>query len=198
MYYNRSIVISLIAIVLLIVTSACSSAGPSAGMPSPEKPSVELKVNAVTSGLEAPWGLAFLPDGRALVSERDSGKLLLVTSSGHVEEVQRLPAHGSGEGGFLGIALSPNYTADGLVYAYFSTAEENRVVRFRLGEEPEPIMAGPRSRVLVVGIAILILSPPSLQKRHPQAVLCFCMVVPFHNGREIFLSQHYAVSGCGG
>jgi glucose/arabinose dehydrogenase len=76
-----------------------------------------LKVSVIASGLEAPWGLAFLPNGRVLVSERDSRKLLLVTSFGHVEEVQRLPADGSGEGGLLGIALSPNYAADGLVYA---------------------------------------------------------------------------------
>jgi glucose/arabinose dehydrogenase len=114
MSYYRSMATSLIAIVLLVVTSACSSPGPSAGMPPPQKPSLQLKAHAVASGLEAPWGLAFLPDGRALVSERDSGKLLIVTSSGHVEEVQRLPAHGSGEGGLLGIALSPNYASDAL------------------------------------------------------------------------------------
>jgi glucose/arabinose dehydrogenase len=137
MYCCRSIAASIVATVLLTVTFACSSPGPSAA-----KPSLALKVSVVASGLEAPWGLAFLPDGRVLVSERDSGELLLVTSSGHVEEVQRLPAGGSGEGGLLGIALSPNYAADGLVYAYFSTAQDNRVARFRLGEEPRPILTG--------------------------------------------------------
>jgi glucose/arabinose dehydrogenase len=134
----------LIAIVLLIVLSACSSPEPSAVLPPPpaQKSPSQLKVKVVASGLEAPWGLAFLPDGRALVSERDSGKLLIVTASGHVEEVQRLPADGSGEGGLLGIAVSPHYASDGLVYAYFSTAQDNRVVRFRLGEEPTPILTG--------------------------------------------------------
>jgi glucose/arabinose dehydrogenase len=134
MRYLHSIVTFIIPIILLIVTSTCSS--PAA------KPSLQLRVSVVATGLEAPWGLAFLPDGGALVSERDSGKLLVVTSSGHVEEVQRLPANGSGEGGLLGIALSPNYATDGLVYAYFSTAEDNRVVRFRLGGESKPILSG--------------------------------------------------------
>jgi len=90
MCYYRSIATAIVATILLIVTSACNS--PAA------KPSLQLKVSVVASGLEAPWGLAFLPDGRALVSERDSGKLLIVTSSGHVEEVQRIPARGSGDG----------------------------------------------------------------------------------------------------
>ncbi len=134
MCYYRSIATAIVATILLIVTSACNS--PAA------KPSLQLKVSVVASGLEAPWGLAFLPDGRALVSERDSGKLLIVTSSGHIEEVQRIPARGSGEGGLLGIALSSNYATDGFVYAYFSTAEDNRIVRFRLGEKPQPILTG--------------------------------------------------------
>ena len=137
MYYYRSIATTIVGAILLIVTSACSPSGSPAA-----KPSLQLKISTVASGLEAPWGLAFLPDGRALVSERDSGRLLIVTASGHVEEVQRLPANGSGEGGLLGIALSPNYATDGFVYAYFSTAEDNRVVRFHLGEEPMPILTG--------------------------------------------------------
>jgi glucose/arabinose dehydrogenase len=68
--------------------------------------------------------------------------VLSVSPSGETEEVQTLPADGSGEGGLLGLALSPDYEIDGLVYAYYTTAEDNRVVRFRLGEEPEPILTG--------------------------------------------------------
>lgn len=103
---------------------------------------VEVETSVVATDLEVPWGLAFLPSGDALVTERDSGRLLSVDASGNVEEVQRLPANGIGEGGLLGIALSPDYEQDGLVYAYYSTAGDNRVVRFRLGERPEPILTG--------------------------------------------------------
>jgi glucose/arabinose dehydrogenase len=103
---------------------------------------VEVETSVVATNLEAPWGLAFLPNGDALVTERDSGRLLRVDGSGSVEEVQRLPAEGVGEGGLLGIALSPEYEDDGLVYAYYSTLQDNRVVRFGLNEEPEPILTG--------------------------------------------------------
>ena len=103
---------------------------------------VEVETSVVATGLEAPWGLAFLPGGEALVSERDSARLLLLDPSGTVEEVGTLPADGSGEGGLLGVAVSPTYDEDGLVYAYYTTAQDNRVVRFRLGEEPEPILTG--------------------------------------------------------
>lgn len=130
---------------LLIAISACgsSSSAPPPAKPSlTEKPSLQPGIRVVASGLEVPWGLAFLPDGRALVSERDSGKLLLISASGHREEVQRIPVSGSGEGGLLGIALSPDYGTDGLVYAYYSTSEDNRVARFHLGEDPKPILTG--------------------------------------------------------
>lgn len=103
---------------------------------------VEVETNVVATNLEAPWGLAFLPNGDALVTERDTGRLLRVDGSSNVREVQRLPAAGVGEGGLLGIAVSPDYEDDGLVYAYYSTATDNRVARFALGEEPEPILTG--------------------------------------------------------
>ena len=117
------------------------------GAPEPEGASaeagpVEVETSVVATGLEAPWGLAFLPGGEALVTERDSSRLLRLDPSGTVEEVGTLPADGSGEGGLLGVAVSPTYGEDGLVYAYYTTAEDNRVVRFRLGEEPEPILTG--------------------------------------------------------
>jgi glucose/arabinose dehydrogenase len=99
---------------------------------------VQVVAGVVAEGLEAPWGLAFLPDGDALVTERDSGRLLRVSSRGEeVEEVRTLPADGAGEGGLLGVALSPDYEEDRYVYAYYTTGTDNRVVRFRLGEPGE-------------------------------------------------------------
>ncbi|MDQ3793188.1 MAG: PQQ-dependent sugar dehydrogenase, partial [Actinomycetota bacterium] len=103
---------------------------------------VEVEGSVIATDLEVPWGFAFLPNGDALFTERDSGRLLRMDSSGNVEEVQTLPTRGYGEGGSLGLAVSPDYERDGYVYAYYTTAGDNRVVRFRLGEEPDPILTG--------------------------------------------------------
>jgi glucose/arabinose dehydrogenase len=101
-----------------------------------------VEASVVASGLEAPWGIAFAPDGTALVSERDSGRILSVDAAGTVTEVARIEAAGEGEGGLLGLAISPGYATDGFVYAYYTTAEDNRIVRFTPGGEPEEIVAG--------------------------------------------------------
>jgi glucose/arabinose dehydrogenase len=103
---------------------------------------VEVQTSVIATNLEVPWGFAFLPNGDALFTERDSGRLLRMDAPASIEEVQRLPTRGYGEGGSLGLAVSPNYEEDGYVYAYYTTDQDNRVVRFRLGEEPQPILTG--------------------------------------------------------
>ncbi len=105
-------------------------------------PVERVEVSTLATDLEVPWSFAFLPGGDALVTERDSGNLLRVSPSGDVEEIQTLPEGGSGEGGLLGVAVSPDYEDDRYVYAYYTTEADNRVVRFRMGQTPEPILTG--------------------------------------------------------
>src|SRR5215213_3539888 len=50
-----------------------------------------VEVSTLATDLEVPWSFAFLPGGDALVTERDSGRLLRVSRSGEVQEIQRLP-----------------------------------------------------------------------------------------------------------
>jgi glucose/arabinose dehydrogenase len=105
---------------------------------------------AVASRLEAPWGLAFLPDGSALVSERDSGRILQVAPGTGPRQVGTVPGVAAGgEGGLLGLAVSPDYEQDRLVYAYFSAPGDNRIVRFRLdGGQVEVLLNGiPRAGI---------------------------------------------------
>ncbi len=86
-------------------------------------------VRTVADHLEVPWGLAFLPDGSALVTERDSGRVLAV-ASGAVREVGRVSeAAPQGEAGLLGVAVSPTYAEDLAVFLYVTTETDNRVVR---------------------------------------------------------------------
>ncbi len=100
-------------------------------------------IRPLATNLTAPWGLAFLPDGSALVTERDTTRLLSVAADGRVTEVQKLAdVRPGGEGGLLGIAVSPTYQADRWVYVYYTSASDNRIARLHLGEPPEPILTG--------------------------------------------------------
>jgi glucose/arabinose dehydrogenase len=120
-------------------TSATSPSGTAAG-----------QVTVLATGLEIPWGIAFLPDGDALVTERNSARILRVPAGGGTPtEVQQLSeVDGDGEGGLLGIAVPPTYARDQLVYVYYSTADDNRIARMRLGQPPRPIVTGiPRSGI---------------------------------------------------
>lgn len=120
--------------------SASSSGAPGEG---------GVGVQVLAKDLEAPWGLAFLPDGSGLVTERDSARILSVAPGGAVEEVQRLPeVDGGGEGGLLGIAVSPAYETDKSVFVYYTTRTDNRIARLTLGGRPTPIVTGiPRSGI---------------------------------------------------
>ncbi|MGY1746682.1 PQQ-dependent sugar dehydrogenase [Blastococcus sp. SYSU D00695] len=106
--------------------------------------------NVVASGLTVPTGLVLLPDGSALVAERETGRVLQVFADrSPAREVMVVPGvDTAGDGGLYGLALSPTYDEDGLVYAYLSTATDNRVVRFPLGGTPNPVLTGiPRGEV---------------------------------------------------
>src|SRR5436190_7846886 len=106
------------------VLPAPGDAVPPAARPGP--PSV------LVGGLAVPWAIAFLPGGDALVTERDSARLLRVTPRGRVSTVGTVPGvEPSGEGGLLGVAVSPSFGRDRMVYLYFSTGTDNRIARFR-------------------------------------------------------------------
>jgi glucose/arabinose dehydrogenase len=92
--------------------------------------------HTVATGLNVPWGLAVLPDGSALVSLREQARIVRITSGGRVSRVPSDRTDGridgvvpDGEGGLLGLALSPAFATDHLVYAYFTAANDNRIAR---------------------------------------------------------------------
>ena len=102
----------------------------------------------LATGLVVPWGLAFLPTGNALVTERESGQVFLVRRSGGKSLIGTVAGVDAswGEGGLMGITLSPSFAEDRLVYVYFCAASDNRLVRMRFvgGElvDPEVLLAG--------------------------------------------------------
>ncbi|MER6779932.1 MULTISPECIES: PQQ-dependent sugar dehydrogenase [unclassified Streptomyces] len=124
---------------------AASGSGP-AGSPSgspeaapPAKGSVTVS-GEVAKGLESPWGVAPLPGGDLLVASRDKGTISRVAAAtGTVTQIGEVPGVApGGEGGLLGLALSPSYASDRMVYAYFTTESDNRIARMRYDEQRDP------------------------------------------------------------
>lgn len=83
--------------------------------------SVALKVDVINSSLQSPWGLAFLPDKRLLVTERD-GALKLLSVSGQTQNtLSGVPAvNSSGQGGLLDVAIDPGFASNQLIYLSYT------------------------------------------------------------------------------
>ena len=94
-----------------------------------------LKVETVVTGLEVPWGIAFLPGGDWLVTERP-GRIRLLRDGAIAATVLTLPIAPGAEGGLLGIVASPAFEQDGFFYVYATVlvdgARVNRVIRYHL------------------------------------------------------------------
>ena len=106
----------------------CPGPDPSAVAARAGRPQVET----VATGLEIPWDIAFMPDGRALVTERP-GRIRLLTRTGKLRRaaVARIPVSAIGEGGLLGIAVDPEFAHNRFVYVYFTAADGMRLERRR-------------------------------------------------------------------
>lgn len=143
------IAITALALIAVLLPAGAASAQPRADV---------VSQRTITQELTSPWGLAFLPDGSALVSERDTARIRRVPAAADGQSARsltRAPIVGTvkgvraeGEGGLLGIAVPP--TPDGeqpdFLFAYFTGRDDNRVVRIawdgqRLGRQT-PIVTG--------------------------------------------------------
>ncbi|MFF0062276.1 PQQ-dependent sugar dehydrogenase [Streptomyces sp. NPDC005279] len=159
---QRPAVTAVLAAAVLLLSAGCSSgedttpAGrkektPATGAPSgsasgaspspqgpPAKGSVKV-VSTLTEGLKSPWGVAALPDGDLLVASRDEGTITRVDAeSGKQTVIGSVPGVApGGEGGLLGLAVSPSFASDHQVYAYFTTESDNRIARM-LYDERKP------------------------------------------------------------
>lgn len=100
---------------------------------------------------DLPWGLAFLPDGSGVYSTRDAFTLVKLSPSGVRTTLGTVPgvAGTEGEGGLLGIEVSPTFATDNYVYAYHTTETDNRVVRLKV--QGDAIVPG-SVQVLLTGI----------------------------------------------
>jgi glucose/arabinose dehydrogenase len=108
--------------------------------------------STIATGLTTPWGLGFLPDGTALVTERDTGRLKAIAPDaahavrtvGTVSGV--VPG---GEGGLLGLAVSPDYATSHRLFVYVTAAGANRVAVLTVNSGATAITG---QRILLDGI----------------------------------------------
>jgi glucose/arabinose dehydrogenase len=99
---------------------------------------VRVRANVLAS-LRMPWGLAFLPDGRLLVTEKIGALAIFDPASGSVSEVSGVPedVFFTGQGGLMDVALAPDFERTGFVFLSYTVRTEDggysvRVVRMRL------------------------------------------------------------------
>ena len=149
-----------VAIVLVAGLAGCSSPAPQpSGAPqsSSSAPSLVGPVQPVgdaevlATDLTTPWSLARLDSGSTLISERDLGRIVELTESGDIVTVGEIEGVDAfGEGGLLGIAVDDDW-----LYAYFTAADDNRIVRvplsgdagaYTLGEQEVVLDGIPKSR----------------------------------------------------
>jgi glucose/arabinose dehydrogenase len=147
--------VAVLAVVLLagvdnLETKACSSqdSAPNSSQVFSTDDGVRFRVEVVAKGLEIPWSLVFMPDGRLLVPERHGRVRVIDTARGTAEIALTIDdVFTDGEAGLLGLALDPAFTSNRLVFLYYTArtargGAANRVVRYREsgGRLGEPVV----------------------------------------------------------
>lgn len=129
-----------------IALVACAPTNPTPPAPTRPAESGQMSLGEVTTiaeGLAAPWSIAFSGDV-ALISERDTARIVEVSEEGALREVGVVPGvEPRGEGGLLGIAVR-----DAWLYTYSTAADENRVQRFALSGLPGAMELGRSETIL--------------------------------------------------
>lgn len=128
-------------------TSASTTASPSSSSAASRSTPVPTDRRVVAKNLNVPWALAFLPDGSALLTLRDEARLLQVREGHPPVDLGKVPGvEPSGEGGLLGVAVSPTFARDHTIFLYLTSAGDNRVVRLTFADgklgQPQPILTG--------------------------------------------------------
>ena len=140
-----------------------------------------IRLVEVTTGLERPWGLAFLPDGRMLVTER-AGRLRVIDRNGVLDAapvagLPRVDAHG--QGGLMDVVLHPQYASNGWIYWTFVQRDADghgtEVARGRL--------AGSAGNWRMEGVEVLFrMAPKSGARQH------FCSRIVFDRDGMMFVT----------
>lgn len=119
-------------------TFGCNNAPPTGGFENTAfaaQDSVGFRVETVASGLEVPWGFAFLPNKDLLFTERRGRVRIIESGKLRAEPLYNVPdVEPSGESGLMDISIHPNFSSNGFVYlayAYNSDGKRVKVVRYK-------------------------------------------------------------------
>ncbi len=123
-----------------VTAKTTSSSGAGGGIPSYDKDIAKVDLG---------WAVGFLPNGNALVTERDRFELLQITPDGKKTTLGKIPGvvTTNGEGGLLGLAISPQWNTDHAVYLYHTSSSDNRIVKVTydgatLSKTTTPVLTG--------------------------------------------------------
>lgn len=113
-------------LIVALMHSACTATNSPDKIATNPEETHQIRTEILAEGLDSPWGMAFLPDGRILIAERpgrlrifENGVLLPDAIAG----LPRIWAHG--QGGLLDVVLHPDYASNGWIYLAYSTNEGN-------------------------------------------------------------------------
>ena len=109
-----------IAYFFVVLLSTSCAQQPDKGVNLPK--TLDFTVESVVEGIQNPWGMAFLPNGGILISEK-SGKLILHKSGKNIEIANVPEVYNRGQGGLLDIELHPNYKENGWVYFSYASSD---------------------------------------------------------------------------
>ncbi|MEU4650758.1 PQQ-dependent sugar dehydrogenase [Nocardia fluminea] len=127
----------------LVIGSMCGCTADEPSEQASTRTGVSGGDSVVTEELDAPWSIAF-HGSTALVSERDSARILEIGADGAQYEVGVIAdVEPSGEGGLLGIAVR-----EGQLFAYYTAADDNRIERFDLTGQPGDLALGSGTTIL--------------------------------------------------
>ncbi|MBG6181681.1 PQQ-dependent sugar dehydrogenase [Arthrobacter sp. CAN_A1] len=166
MLTNRQLTIAFLTVPLLLGVSACTgpepapivAGGTTSATPAPpitpptSVPDLSSAEN-LAENLTVPWGMAALPDGSLLVTERESGEIKRIVD-GTTTTIGSLGGEvaAAGEGGLLGLAIGPDFDTDPRLFAYLTGPTDNRVVSLEynvdgLGEPVEVLTGLPKANI---------------------------------------------------
>jgi glucose/arabinose dehydrogenase len=130
-----------VALIVLSLTGLTTEVASASSSSHSRTPDLDATPEVIATDIQMPWGLAFLPGGDALITERQTSRVLRIRPGREPEPVRTIPDVyiPGGDGGLLGLDISPRFARDNLVYVYYTAiGGESRIARFELDSD-EPL-----------------------------------------------------------